>query len=159
MSSINKVILIGRLGKDPEVRFTQNGTAVARLSVATDESYKDKEGNKVQRTEWHNVILWNQLANLAGEYLAKGRQAYFEGKLQTREWEDQEGNRRVSTEIVARHLVLLGSKEEGNRAETASTRLEGKSSPPKTPPPKTSKGSAVEESEDYLGVPEEEIPF
>ena len=159
MSSVNKVILIGRLGKDPEVRFTQNGTAVARLSVATDESYKDKEGNKIQRTEWHNVILWNQLANLAGEYLAKGRQAYFEGKLQTREWEDQEGNRRVSTEIVARHLVLLGSKEEANKAETASARPEGKASPPKATPSKSAKASAVEEAEDYLGVPEEEIPF
>ena len=159
MSSVNKVILIGRLGKDPEVRFTQSGTPVARLSVATDESYKDKEGNKVQRTEWHNVILWNQLANLAGEYLAKGCQAYFEGKLQTREWEDPEGNRRVSTEIVASRLVLLGSKEEQNKAETPSTRPEGKASPPKAPVPKSGKASAVEEAEDYLGVPEEDIPF
>jgi single-strand DNA-binding protein len=159
MSSVNKVILIGRLGKDPELRFTQSGTPVARLSVATDESYKDKEGNKVQRTEWHNVIVWNQLATVAGDFLLKGRQAYFEGKLQTREWEDQDGNRRVSTEIVARHLVLLGSKEEQNKAETPSTRPEGKASPPKAPVPKSGKASGVEEPEDYLGVPEEDIPF
>ena len=159
MSSVNKVILIGRLGKDPEVRFTQSGTAVARLSVATDESYKDREGNKVQRTEWHNVILWNQLATIPGDYLAKGRQAYFEGKLQTREWEDQEGNRRVSTEIMALHLVLLGSKEEANKAEPATARSEGKASPSKATPSKAGKASAVEEAEDYLGVPEEDIPF
>lgn len=113
MSSVNKVILVGRLGKDPEVRYTPSGAAVANFSLATDESWKDKSGEKQQRTEWHNVVAWNKLAEICGQYLNKGKLVYIEGKLQTREWDDKDGNKRRTTEVVASEMVMLGSKAEG----------------------------------------------
>lgn len=107
--SVNKVILIGNLGKDPEVRYTPQGTAVATLALATNERYKDKDGNWQDRTEWHKVIAWQRLAEIAGEYLKKGRSVYIEGRLQTRSWEDKNTHeKKYATEIVAQDLVLLG---------------------------------------------------
>ncbi len=107
--SVNKVILIGNLGKDPEVRYTPQGTAVATLALATNERYKDKDGNWQDKTEWHKVVAWQRLAEIAGEYLKKGRSVYIEGKLQTRSWEDKNTHeKKYSTEIVAQDLVLLG---------------------------------------------------
>src|ERR1700741_1028011 len=107
--SVNKVILIGNLGKDPEVRYTPQGTAVATLTLATNERFKDKDGNWQDRTEWHRVIAWQRLGGNAGEYLKKGRSVYIEGKLQTRSWEDKNTHeKKYSTEIVAQDLVLLG---------------------------------------------------
>jgi single-strand DNA-binding protein len=107
--SVNKVILIGNLGKDPEVRYTPQGTAVATLTIATNERFKDKDGNWQDRTEWHRVVAWQRLAEIAGEYLKKGRSVYIEGKLQTRSWEDKNTHeKKYSTEIVANDLVLLG---------------------------------------------------
>jgi single-strand DNA-binding protein len=112
--SVNKVILIGNLGKDPEVRYTPNGTAVASFSLATNERYKDKEGNWQDRTEWHKIVAWQRLAEIAGEYLKKGRTVYIEGRLQTRSWDDKEsGQKKYSTEIVANDLVLLGGQGQG----------------------------------------------
>jgi single-strand DNA-binding protein len=112
--SVNKVILIGNLGKDPEVKYTPQGTAVAKLTVATNERYKDKEGQWQDRTEWHNVVLWQRLAEIAGEYLKKGSKVYIEGKLQTRSWEDKQTNqKRYMTEVVGNDLVLLGGRGEG----------------------------------------------
>ena len=112
--SVNKVILIGNLGKDPEVRYTPNGTAVASFSLATNERYKDKEGNWQDRTEWHKITAWQRLAEIAGEYLKKGRTVYIEGRLQTRSWDDKEsGQKKYSTEIVANDLVLLGGQGQG----------------------------------------------
>jgi len=109
--SVNKVILLGNLGKDPEVKYTPQGTAVAKITVATNERYKDKEGQWQDRTEWHNVVLWQRLAEIAGEYLKKGSKVYIEGKLQTRSWEDKQTNqKRYMTEIVANDLVLLGGR-------------------------------------------------
>lgn len=105
---INKVILVGNLGKDPEIRYTTNGTAVATLRVATSETWMDKNGERTERTEWHQVVLWGKLAETASQYLTKGKQAYFEGRLQTREWQDKEGQRRFTTEIVANQMLLLG---------------------------------------------------
>lgn len=110
MSSLNKVILIGRLGDDPEVRYTQSNTAVANISLATSEKYKDKSGEMKEDTEWHRIILWSKLAETAQEYLKKGSQVCFEGKLQTRSWEDKEGQTKYTTEIVAYSMVMLGSK-------------------------------------------------
>lgn len=107
-SSVNKVILLGRLGKDPEVRFTGGGQAVCNFSVATSESWKDKEGKKQERTEWSRIVVWGKLAELCGEYLKKGRQCYVEGRLQTREWTDKEGRKNFTTEIVASEVVFLG---------------------------------------------------
>lgn len=109
MSGINKVIIIGRMGADPEVKTVTGGNTVARLSVATSEQWKDREGQKQERTEWHRVVVWGKLAELCGKYLAKGRQVYVEGRLQTRSWEDQQGQKKYATEVVANTVQFLGS--------------------------------------------------
>jgi single-strand DNA-binding protein len=107
--SINKVILVGRLGRDPELKYTASGTPFCRFSMATDDSWTDKgSGERTERTEWHNIVVWDKLAEICNQYLAKGRMVYIEGSLQTREWDDQEGNKRKTTEIRARDMVLLG---------------------------------------------------
>lgn len=106
--SVNKVILIGRLGQDPELKYTPSGTAVANFSLATSESWNDKSGQKQDRTEWHRIVVWGKLAELCNQYLAKGRQAFVEGALQTRSWEGKDGNKRYTTEINARSVQFLG---------------------------------------------------
>ncbi|MCP4914314.1 MAG: single-stranded DNA-binding protein [Oligoflexia bacterium] len=108
--SINKVILIGRLGQDPELKYTPGGTAVANFSVATSESWADKSGQKQEKTEWHRIVVWGKLAELCNQYLAKGRQAFIEGSLQTRSWEDQQGQKKYTTEIVAKNIQFLGGQ-------------------------------------------------
>lgn len=110
MRGVNKVILIGNLGRDPEVRYTRDGTAVANLNVATSESWNDPNGQRQERTEWHRVVAWGRLAEVAKEYLSKGRQVYIEGKLQTRSWEDKEGNKRYTTEVKVDQMVMLGGR-------------------------------------------------
>lgn len=109
MSGVNKVILVGRLGKDPEMRYMPNGNAVANFSLATSEQFKDRDGNKQERTEWHRVVLFGRTAEVAGEYLRKGGMAYIEGRLQTRKWTDKDGQERYTTEIVGDRMQLLGS--------------------------------------------------
>jgi single-strand DNA-binding protein len=112
--SVNKVILIGNLGKDPEVKHTPQGTPVAKFSLATNERYKDKDGNWQDRTEWHNIVVWQRLAEIAGEYLKKGGKVYIEGRLQTRSWDDKTTNqKKYMTEVVASDLVLLGGRGDG----------------------------------------------
>ena len=112
MKSINKVILIGRLGRDPELKYTGTGTPFCRFSIATDDTWMDKaSGERQERTEWHNIVAWDRLAEICNEYLRKGRLVYIEGALQTREWDDQDGNKRKTTEIRARDMVLLGSPQ------------------------------------------------
>jgi len=108
MSGVNKVIIIGRMGADPEVKTVSGGNTVARLSVATSENWKDREGQKQERTEWHKIVVWGKLAELCGKYLSKGRQVYVEGRLQTRSWEDQQGQKKYTTEIVANTVQFLG---------------------------------------------------
>ncbi len=109
---VNKVILVGNLGRDPEVRYSPNGQAVANVTVATSESWKDKNtGDKQERTEWHRVVFFGKLAEIAGEYLKKGMQIYVEGRLQTRKWQDKDGADRYTTEIVASEMQMLGSRE------------------------------------------------
>ena len=108
MSGINKAIVVGRLGSDPEVKTTAGGHNVARLSVATSERWNNSEGQRQERTEWHRVVVWGKMADICGRYLSKGRQLYVEGRLQTRSWEDQQGVKRYSTEIVARDIQFLG---------------------------------------------------
>lgn len=110
MSSLNKVMIIGRLGQDPDVRYTQDDTAVANLSVATSERYKDNQGEWQEKTEWHRVVLWGKVAKIAQEYLKKGSQVYIEGKIQTRKWEDKEGVTRYTTEVKGYTMTMLGSK-------------------------------------------------
>jgi len=112
--SLNKVMLIGNLGKDPEVKFTPGGTAVAKFSLATNERFKDKAGEWQDRTEWHNIVAWQRLAEIVGEYVKKGSKIYIEGRLQTSSWEDkQSGEKKYRTEIIASDLLLLGSRGEG----------------------------------------------
>ncbi len=107
---INKVILVGNLGQDPEVRYTPAGAAVTTISVATTEAWNDKEGNKQERTEWHRVVFFRRLAEIAGEYLKKGSQVYIEGQLRTNKWQDKSGNDRYTTEIIANEMQMLGGR-------------------------------------------------
>lgn len=110
---VNKVILVGNLGADPEIRYTTGGTAVANLRVATTESWTDKSGERTEKTEWHKVVLWGKQAETASQYLTKGKQVYLEGRLQTREWTDKDGNKRFSTEVVANQMLMLGRGDGG----------------------------------------------
>ena len=111
---INKVILVGSLGQDPETRYTQSGSAITNISIATNESWTDKQsGQKQERTEWHRVVFFNRLAEIAGEYLRKGSQVYVEGSLRTRKWQDQQGQDRYTTEVVAAEMQMLGGKQDG----------------------------------------------
>jgi single-strand DNA-binding protein len=108
MSGVNKAILVGHLGADPELRHTPNGTAVATFRIATTERYNDRNGERQERTEWHRIVAWSKLAEICNNYLKKGKQVYIEGRIQTRQWEDQSGNTRYTTEIVANNMVMLG---------------------------------------------------
>lgn len=110
--SVNKVILVGNLGKDPELRYTPSGAAVATFSLATTERFKDRDGNRQEKTEWHNVVAWRQLAEICGKFLHKGKQVYIEGKIQTRSYDDRDGNKRYITEIVADQMQMLGSRND-----------------------------------------------
>tara|TARA_B100000768_G_C11268637_1_gene372311 strand:+ start:638 stop:1033 length:396 start_codon:yes stop_codon:yes gene_type:complete len=110
MAGVNKVILVGNLGKDPEVKYLDSGVAVANFSLATTENYKNKEGERVSQTEWHNVVLWRGLAEVAEKFLKKGSNIYIEGKIKTRKWEDKDGNTRYSTEILGDNMTMLGGK-------------------------------------------------
>lgn len=140
MAGINKAILVGRLGRDPEVRYTPDGTAVANFSIATSEEWKDKDtGDKRERTEWHRIVAFRRLGEVCGEYLSKGRQVYIEGRIQTREWEDKDGNKRYTTEIVASQMQMLGSRDDIKPASGA--RMSSPSAPP-TPE-----------------IPDDDIPF
>ena len=138
VASINKVILIGNLGSDPEVRYTPSGKPVANFSIATTENWTNKDGGKEERTEWHRIVAWGRLGEICGDYLHKGKQVYIEGKLQTRSWEDREGNKRYTTEIIAQTMQMLGPKGKEGRA------------------------TSREESypvEEPISVPEDDIPF
>ncbi len=113
MRGVNKVILVGNLGKDPDVQYLDNNVSVARFTLATNDSYKDKDGNRVDQTEWHNVVAWRGLAKIAEDYLKKGSRIYLEGKIRTRSWEDkQSGEKKYSTEIVADNFIMLDKKED-----------------------------------------------
>lgn len=133
MNSLNKAMLIGRLGKDPEVRYLEGNVAKAAFPLATSESYKDKSGQKVENTTWHNIVCWRGLAEIAEKYLKKGANVYIEGKITTRSWDDKDGNKRYTTEIVAENFIMLDSKrseEGGNRGyEQAPPAAEPKSAP------------------------------
>jgi single-strand DNA-binding protein len=116
---VNKVILVGNLGKDPEVRFTPSGQAVAKFSVATTEKWKDQQGQLQERTEWHNIVVWGKQAETCGQYLSKGRQVFIEGRIQSRSYDDKDGNKKYITEIVAQNVRFLGSAGGGGGARTA----------------------------------------
>jgi single-strand DNA-binding protein len=111
--SVNKVILVGRLGRDPETRFTSSGQQVCNFTLATDESFKDRAGERQKRTEWHRIVLWGRLAEISQQYLKRGTLVYIEGRLQTRQWDDRSGNKRTTTEIIANVMRMLSSRAEG----------------------------------------------
>jgi len=113
MGSVNKVILIGNLGRDPELRYTQGGQGVANFTLATNERWRDKDGNNQERTEWHRIVVWGKTAENCAQYLQKGRSVYVEGRLQTREWEDKDGHKRNTTEVVALNVTFLGNQRGG----------------------------------------------
>jgi single-strand DNA-binding protein len=121
MSSLNKAMIIGRLGKDPDVRYTQSNTAVANLSIATSDRYKDKSGEWKETTEWHKVVAWGRTAEVCQEYLQKGSQVYIEGSIQTNKWEDKEGQTRYTTEIKARRMIMLDSRSGNGQASSAAS--------------------------------------
>ncbi len=128
MASVNKVILIGNLGKDPDLRFTPSGQAVATLSLATNDRYKDKDGQMVERAEWHNIVVWGKQAETAKEYLKKGRQIFVEGRIAYRTYDDREGNKRYITEVVAQRLQFLGRREETPETVPAEPEMEAPAS-------------------------------
>jgi single-strand DNA-binding protein len=121
MAGVNKVILVGRLGKDPEVRYTGSGTAVATFTMATSVNFTNKNGEKTDNTEWHRIVAFGKLGEICGEYLAKGKQIYIEGRLQTREWADRDGNKRWTTEIVAQTMQMLGAASDRVRSDAGDT--------------------------------------
>jgi single-strand DNA-binding protein len=153
MASLNKVMLIGNLGKDPEVRYTAGGTAVASFSLATSEKIKNKNGDYEEKTEWHNITLWARLAEIAGEYLSKGKTVYIEGRLQTRKWQDKDGKDRYTTEIVGERMQMLSGKGEGGSAGGSG----GGGRPAQRPAQQNhNQGSSYEEP---VFNPDDEIPF
>jgi single-strand DNA-binding protein len=147
---VNKAILIGNLGADPEVRFTPGGQAVANFRIATSESWTDKGGQKQERTEWHRIVVWGKLAELCGEYLAKGRQCFVEGRLQTREWTDKENRKNYTTEVVANNVVFLGGRDP---AAAGSSRGKPRNGMEEYGPP------APAEENVSTPVSEEDVPF
>ncbi len=120
MAGVNKVILIGNLGKDPELRYTPNGQPVASFSLATTERWNDKNNQKQEKTEWHNIVVWGKLGELANQYLKKGRSAYIEGRITTRSWDDRDGNKKYRTEIVANQIQFLGGNQGGGDGSATS---------------------------------------
>ncbi len=161
MASVNKVILIGNLGKDPEVRYTPNGSAIATVTLATSRQWKNKEsGERQEETEWHRVVFFDRLAEIAGEYLKKGKSIYVEGRLKTRKWQDKEGQDRYTTEIVANEMTMLGSKDGGGSAVDdagsgqAPARREASAPAPRPAPskPAAKTGTGFEDMDD-------DIPF
>lgn len=145
---VNKVILIGNLGQDPELRYTGNGTAVCNMRLATTDVYKDRDGNTVENTEWHNVVAWARLAEICDQYLTKGSQVYFEGQLQTRQWEDRDGNTRYTTEVKVREMTMLGGRAGNGGSERQSSNGSA------APQPQTSDGEG-----DYELNADEDLPF
>ena len=143
MSGVNKVILVGNLGANPEMRFTQGGQAVANLRIATTERWTDKNGQKQEATEWHRVVVWGKQAEIVGQYLTKGRQVFIEGSIRTRQWQDQQGQKRYTTEIVARNVQMLGGR--GERAPEDATAT--------VPPTDEAMGA------EFGGGPDDDIPF
>ena len=149
MASLNKVLLIGSLGRDPEVRFMPNGEAVCNFSIATSENWKDKAGQKHDKTEWHNIVMYRKLAEIAGEYLKKGAPVYLEGKLQTRKWQTKEGQERYTTEIICDQMQMLGSKAQNNSGDDSQYQ------PKQNNAPQSDKTQSKDAFDDF----EDDIPF
>jgi single-strand DNA-binding protein len=159
---INKVILVGNLGKDPEVRYSANGAAIANLTIATSEQWTDKQsGQKQEKTEWHRVVMFNRLGEIAGEYLKKGSQVYIEGKLQTRKWQDNSGQDRYTTEIVANEMQMLGGRSGGGGADFNQSQGGGYSGGQSPSAPQQNRSASPQQSgggapqQNYGGAPQQ----
>jgi single-strand DNA-binding protein len=159
--TVNKVILVGRLGKDPEMKYLPSGAPVTKFSLATDESFKDKTGEKQEHTEWHNIVVWNtKLAEICSEYLTKGKLVYIEGSIRSRQWQDQSGNKRTSYEIIANQMTMLGSKAESERMASGSVdRAAPERHAPPAPAPPSPSPSAEPISPPEHEISDEDIPF
>ena len=157
---VNKVILIGNLGQDPELRYTGSGTAVCNMRLATNESYTDRDGEQVDKVEWHSLVAWGRLGEICNEYLSKGSKAYFEGSLQTRKWQDKQGNDRWSTEVKIREMMFLDSKQNGQQQgygqqseydqRPQQQPQQGQKKPQQGPP---------QENQEETFEPDDELPF
>jgi single-strand DNA-binding protein len=145
--SVNKVILVGRLGRDPESRYTASGQQVCNFTLATDETFKDRSGERQKRTEWHRIVIWGKLAEIAQQYLHRGSLVYLEGRIQTRQWDDKSGNKRTTTEVVANTMKMLGPKGESGGAGAGHE------------PPEPSMGGEMEEPHGGPQISDEDIPF
>jgi len=168
---VNKVILIGNLGQDPELRYTGSGTAVCNMRLATNESYKDRDGNLVDKTEWHNVVAWARLGEICNEYLEKGSQVYFEGSLQTRSWEDRDGNTRYTTEVKAREMMFLDRQRDAAPGDGAPADEFDQRRPPRQPRAGQPQGqqsqqgqqqqqaSSQDSSDEETFEPDDDLPF
>jgi single-strand DNA-binding protein len=154
--SVNKVILVGRLGRDPELKYTPSGAPVATFSLATDESFKDRTGEKQERTEWHKIVAWNKLAEICGEYLTKGKLIYIEGSIRSKQWQDQAGNKRTSYEIIANQMQMLGSKGDSERAPSGEMDRPAPERQAKSVPPSTSAEMVTPHEPE---ISDEDIPF
>ena len=156
MASVNKVILIGNLGKDPELKYLPSGRAVANFSIATSENWKDKDGNRQEKTEWHNIVLWGRTAEVAKEYLSKGSSVYIEGRLQTRSWDDKDGNKRYTTEIVGDRMQFLGSRRDAPSSGPA-----GPADPadPAQPQEALAPGGGSQDSQNGSSAGDDDLPF
>ncbi len=160
--SVNKVILVGRLGRDPETRYTGGGQAVANFSVATDETYKDRNGEKQKRTEWHKIVVWGKQAEIAQQYLKKGSLVFIEGRIQSREWQDKEGQKRTSFEIVANNFRMLGGRSDGAMSARAGADSSGSSdeaAPRDSHSDDSLSGSGASGASSGSEITDEDIPF
>jgi single-strand DNA-binding protein len=160
--SVNKVILVGRLGRDPETRYTGGGQAVANFSVATDETYKDRNGERQKRTEWHKIVVWGKQAEIAQQYLKKGSLIFIEGRIQSREWQDKEGQKRTSFEIVATNFRMLGGRAEGAAAGAGAGATRGGADDfdhQAAPPEETYGGGGGGHAPAGPEISDEDIPF
>ncbi len=161
MASVNKVILIGNCGRDPEVRYAQSGSAICNVTLATSRSWKDKtSGERVEETEWHRVVFYDRLAEIAGEYVKKGKQIYVEGRLKTRKWTDKDGVEKYTTEIIASEMTLLGSREGMGGADGDESRPAPRSAPAaRAPASAAAPKAAAAKSSSGFGDMDDDIPF
>ncbi len=157
--SLNKVTLLGRLGRDPEVRYTASGKAVATFSIATSYRWRNQDGNDQESTEWHRIVAWGRLGEICGEYLSKGKQVYLEGRIQSREWEDQDGKKRTTVEIIAADMIMLGTGA-GQGASRRQDEPRGPQQEGREPAGKPQDSTVKSDDQSYYPLPsEDEIPF
>ena len=154
--SLNKVLLLGNIGRDPEVRYTASGKAVATFTLATSQRWRDQDGNDQERTEWHRIVAWGRLGEICGEYLSKGKQIFIEGRIQSREWEDQDGNKRTTVEVIANDMIMLGGGGYSSNRDVDDATSRPSSRQPR---PQAASSKRPDDSRSDPPPPEDDIPF